>query len=354
MFTRTTVPTKEALQMKFIGMDAHSKTCFFVVMNSRGKVVSKRRVNTNEGEILAFVRSVKGKKKLVFEEGVLSQWLYILLKDEVEELVVCQPNEHDGPKTDEKDTIQLADDLRTNRLKSVFHSDNELMNLRALVSGYVDLLKILTSEKNRLKALFRQAALPADGSKIYENPDNAFLLPTDTQKYVACTLYEQIVLLEEQKRGYLERFESNAKQFKAIKLIMTIPGIGPIRANQIVAIMVTPHRFRKKYNLFSYAKLTKHTRESDGKKYGKKPAKGQPMLKGVFKSAVLGAMKSNTGFKRKYDEMRAAGVSEKSAKHAVAKAIAATVLAVWKSGKKYNDKHREVTRRQNQKCQSST
>jgi transposase len=354
LFTRTTVTTKEALQMKCIGMDAHSKRCFFVVMNHRGKILVKRRVNTNEGEILSFVRSVKGKKKLAFEEGVLSQWLYILLKDEVEELIVCQPKEHDGAKTDEKDTIEIADDLRTNRLKSVFHSDSELMNLRALVSGYDDLMRIANGEKNRLKALFRQAAIPTDEKKIYETPEKAFQLPTDAQVYVACTLYDQIALLEEQRRGYLERFESNAKQFKAIKLIMTIPGIGPIRANQIVAIMVTPHRFRKKYNLFSYAKLTKHDRDSDGKKYGKKPAKGQPMLKGVFKSAVLGAMKSNTGFRRKYEEMRASGASEKSARHAVAKAIAATVLAVWKSGKKYNDKHREVTRRQNQKCHSST
>ena len=46
---------------------------------------------------------------------------------------------------------------------------------------------------------------------------------------------------------------------------MSIPGIGPVRANQIAAIIVTPHRFPNKYRLFSYAKLTRHGRESDGK-----------------------------------------------------------------------------------------
>ena len=76
--------------MKYIGMDAHSKTCFFVVIDKRGKVLIKKRVNTNEADILSFVRSVKGKKKLAFEEGVLSQWLYVLLKDEVDELLVCK------------------------------------------------------------------------------------------------------------------------------------------------------------------------------------------------------------------------------------------------------------------------
>ncbi len=45
--------------MKFIGMDAHSKTCFFVVMNKRGKVVARKRINTDEGNILGFIRSIK-------------------------------------------------------------------------------------------------------------------------------------------------------------------------------------------------------------------------------------------------------------------------------------------------------
>ena len=51
------------------------------------------------------------------------------------------------------------------------------------------------------------------------------------------------------------------------------------------------------------------------------------------KGTVLGAIKSNTAFKRKYDEMRAAGSDDRAARNAVAKKIAATVLAVWKTGK---------------------
>ena len=64
------------------------------------------------------------------------------------------------------------------------------------------------------------------------------------------------------------------------------------------------------------------------------------MLKGIFKMAVFGAAKSNTSFKRRYGELRAGGKRDRVAQNEVAKLIAATVLAVWKSGKKYNDKHR--------------
>jgi transposase len=349
MVLRNIYQPKEALQMKFIGMDAHSKTCFFVVLNQQGKKVRTQRVDTSKTTILEFVRSIKGPKALVFEEGVMSQWLFLLLKGEVDSLVVCQPQEHNGPKNDEIDATEIADLLRVGRLKTVFHADSEYMNLRTLVSGYDDLMGVLTREKNRYKALFRHVAIRTDSAKFYKDKELLNKLPTDTQHYVACTLFEQLELLEEQKRGYEERFAANAKKFKEMNLLMSIPGIGPIRANQLVAIMVTPHRFEDKYHLYSYAKLTKHNRESDGRQYGKSRANGQPILKSIFKSAVLGATKSGTSFRRKYESMRAKGSDDRAARGAVSRMIAATVLAIWKSGKKYNDKYKEVAQRRNRK-----
>jgi hypothetical protein len=140
--------------MKFVGLDAHSKTCFFVVLGKTGRMHTKKRATTNESELLALIRSLKGPKKLTFEEGVLSQWLFLLFKDEVDELVVCQPTEHDGPKNDEQDAWNLADLLRVGRLKSVFHADNELMNLRTLVSGHDDLIGEITRERTDSRRCF--------------------------------------------------------------------------------------------------------------------------------------------------------------------------------------------------------
>ena len=338
--------------MKYIGIDAHGKDCFFVVLGKRGKVLRRARVKTNEVEILNFVKTVKGKKALAFEEGILSQWLYILLKDEVDELVVCQPEERFGPKTDEIDAGEIADLLRVGRLKSVFHADNDLMHLRTLVSGYADVMQELVRSKNRYKALYRQTAIPATGAAFYSSTDAITLLDTESKRYVADTLFEQIELLESQRQGYVERFESNVRKYKPIRLLTSIPGLGPVRANQVVAIMVTPHRFQKKYNLYSYAMLTKHKQISGGKEYGKKRAHGQAVLKQVFKSAVFGSIKSNTAFRRKYDAMRAAGKDDRVARNAVSRKIAATVLGVWKSGKKYDDKYKEVTQGRNEDCHS--
>ena len=37
--------------MKYIGMDAHSKECFFVVLGKSGRVLRRARVETKENEI---------------------------------------------------------------------------------------------------------------------------------------------------------------------------------------------------------------------------------------------------------------------------------------------------------------
>lgn len=340
--------------MKFIGMDAHSRTSTFVVLGKSGRVLRHATVGTTENELLAFIRSVNGEKKLTFEEGVMTQWLYLLLKDEVDELVVCQPQERSGAKTDKIDAGEIADLLRVGRLKSVFHADNDLIHLRTLISGYGDVVQELVRTKNRYKALYRQVSIPTNSAGFYTSTEMISLLDTDVQHYVASTLFEHLILLEEQRRGYLERFDANVRKYKPIKLLTSIPGIGPVRANQIVAVMVTPQRFADKYHLFSYAMLTKHSRISDGKQYGRKRAHGSRVLKGVFKSAALSAMMSNTAFRRKYDAMRNAGKDDRAARNAVSRKIAATTLGVWKSGRKYNDKHMEVTRRRNQDCHSGT
>jgi len=340
--------------MKFIGMDAHSRHSTFVVLGKSGKVLRRATVKTTESELIEFIKSVKGRKALVFEEGVMSQWLYVLLKGRVDELVVCQPNENRGAKTDKIDAGEIADLLRVGRLKSVFHDDNELMELRILISGYADVTQELTRTKNRYKALYRQVAISTDVTNFYKSEEMLALFTTDMKRYVAGALFEQLCLLMKQQQKYMERFKMNVHKYKPIKLLMSIPGIGPVRANQLVGVMVTPNRFPNKYHLFSYAMLTKHNRMSDGKLYGRKRAHGQAVLKEVFKTAAFSAIRSNTAFRRKYESMKAAGKDDRAARNAVSRMIAGTTLGVWKSGKMYDDKYKEVTRRRNQSCHSET
>lgn len=335
-----------------IGMDAHSINSTFAVMDSRGRVLRLATVATNERDLLGFIRSLRGAKALTFEETMLSQWLYLLLREEVDHLVVCDPksNKRNGPKTDRIDAIELADLLRVGRLKPVFHTSDKRAELRTLVSGYHDLVQEIVRAKNRYSALYRQSAIRIGGPKVYADAGLVEELPTRGQKFVAKPLLEQIAMLERHKEVYHKRFEQNLKRYPEMRLIKGIPGFGPIFTNQVVGIVVSPWRFATKYKFFSYAMLVKHRQLSDGVAYGNRKAFGNVQLKSIFKMAAKKVAHSDNAFGRKYERMLTQGCTEKAARNAVARALAATVLGVWKSGKKYNDHHREVEPRPKGRC----
>jgi len=318
-------------------------------MDPKGHILLRKRVETTEAEILGVIRSFQGTKALTFEEGALSQWLYVLLKGEVDELVVANPvaiARSSAAKTDFLDATELADLLRVGRLKSVFHSADERMELRTLISGYEDLVQEIVRTKNRIKALFLQSAIKVGGTTVYSNPDIVKELPSKAKREVAQALFEQLALLSRQQREvYWERFRKNLRRFKELRLLCSIPGFGVVRSNQVVGIVVTPHRFPDKYHFFSYAMLVRHKQISDGRLYGNKRAFGKVQLKTIFKSAAVSVLRGDNSFRRKYDRMRQAGVADKAARNAVSRALAATMLGVWKSGKKYNDHYQEVKQR---------
>jgi len=324
----------------YIGLDAHKRNSYFVVLNRKGKILMRKKVPTEEAELVRFVAKHKGPKALVFEETGLAQWLFITFKDKVDHLEVCQATKKMA-KSDFRDALEMAELLMANKIKSVFHGETKYVFLRDLVTGYVNLVKNTTQAKNRLSHLFSRTAIRERGLGIYTNQDATKLLPGFHRQFVANGLFEQIQMLDKQKREYLKKFKGNLGSFPEMNLIMGIPGFGIVRTNQAVAYMITPYRFATKYKLFSYAMLVRHHQTSDGKTYGVKNGFAKIQLKEIFKSAALTALMSDNAFRRKYEGMINNGTSEGGARSAVAKSLAATVLGVWKTGKPYDDNYRE-------------
>jgi hypothetical protein len=82
-------------------------------------------LETEAATILQFFAGLRGNLSVTFEEGTWSAWLYDLLNPHVEKLVVCNPRKNallkDGNKNDGIDARKLAELLRGNQLKPVYH-----------------------------------------------------------------------------------------------------------------------------------------------------------------------------------------------------------------------------------------
>jgi len=271
----------------------------------------------------------------------MSRWLHVVTKDEVDELIVCNPcfiPKRKGPKNDYQDALHMAQQLRGGFLTPVFHDDNFLSDLRKVVASYENVVVDLIRAKCRFKALFTSRAIPVNGTKIYTSNDSAIGLLDPTSQFVARSLLKQILFLTEAKLEYKRVFEGNKNFNNSIKLLTTVPGIAAVRANIIAGAVVDPKRFPNKYKFWSYCMLVKHDRTSDGKSYGKVSAFGKISLKAIFMTVANDGIFGTGAFREFYDGEIAKGLDEKAAKKNLARKIAAMSLAIMRTGKPFDEK----------------
>lgn len=325
---------------KYIGMDIHSSTSSFCVVNDAGEILDQREIVSNGRLLVDYVQSIEGHKKIALEECELSAWAYDLFTNRVDELIVCDPVKNGAykkAKTDKLDAKNLADLLRGGFLKPVYHDGSKRQQFRALMSGYQDVVDTGVRMKNRYASLFRKAGLRQSGTTFYGDESLFKDLPRPDQRFVAESFYKMIASIESQREAYVKEIKKLSRGFREIKSLKTIPGIGDIQAAKIVSQVVTPERFKSKYKFFSYCGLVRQVQSSGGKDYPGAKTHGNRMLKCVYKMAAHSAISGSSSLREYYDRLLGQGLNVKAARSAVSRKIAAISLAVWKHGSKYND-----------------
>ena len=269
-------------------------------------------IETKASMILQFIDGLRGDLHVTFEEGTWAAWLYDLLKPHVTEVLVCDPRKNallkEGSKGDRIDARKLAELLRLNHLKPVYHGEHGIRTLKELARSYLTITKDLTRVMNRLKALYRSWAISCAGNGVYAPRQRSEWLGKISEAGVrrrAEHYYQQLDVLRLLRQEVRRDLLVESKKHKAWKLLRQIPGIGPIRAAVLIALIQTPHRFRTKRQLWNYSGLGLETHDSaqycvvEGQlQRSKKPVTLRGLnknhnhdLKDIFKGA---AMRSST------------------------------------------------------------
>jgi len=174
---------------KYIGLDVHQATISVAVVDSTGKLLMESILETRASTILQFFAGLRGKLVVTFEEGTCAAWLYDLLKPHVAQLVVCNPRKNfllkDGNKSDRIDACKLANLLRGNHLKPVYHGQTGVRTLRELARSYLTTVKDLTRVMSRLKAVYRSWAIPCAGRDV-RSPECGAELSSSTSTSTCC------------------------------------------------------------------------------------------------------------------------------------------------------------------------
>jgi len=340
-------------QEKYIGMDVHQATISVAVMDGNGKLVMECLLETKAATILEFVQGLRGTLSLTFEEGTSAAWLHDLLKPHVSRLVVCDPRKNallkEGNKSDRIDARKLAELLRTNQLKAVYHGEHGIRTLKELGRSYLTLSKDVTRTMNRIKSLYRSWAIPCAGTSVYAPRHRAEWLAKIVEPGVrirAERLYQQLDGLQSIRQQARRELLQESHQHPAVELLRQIPSIGPIRSALLVALLQTPHRFRSKRQLWAYSGFAVETHDSGEYRYvrGKVQRNRERItvrglndnhnhdLKNLFKGAAISASTRPGPLHDFYVARVAQGMRPTMARLTLARKVAAITLTMWKKG----------------------
>jgi transposase len=340
---------------RFIGMDVHGQSCTLVVMGPSGRRLGEHVVETNAKVLIERMRSIAGDKYVCMEEGTQCEWLCEVLAPHAKQVVVTQLLKRSGSKSDAIDAWALADLLRRDAVeRSVFKSPKTLTELRQAARGYVAMRGDMVRAKCRLNALYRSRGVQPTAAIYDLDAREAWLrkLPP-SHRPLADLLSEQVDSLSESHQTAESLLLEQAKLTPVTRRLATAPGIGPIRAALLVAIVVTPARFRTTRQFWSYSGLaivtrstSDWTRDKVTKSWARKPTvqtrglnrNRQPELKAIFKGAattVIQQMPSHP-LHQDFQRMTEAGIKPNLAKLTLARRIAATTLAMWKHQEDYD------------------
>jgi transposase len=314
-------------------------------------------IETKASTIKQFIAGLQGDLRLTFEEGTWAAWLYDLVKPHVSKVVVCNPRKtallKDGNKSDRIDARKLAELLRLNHIKPVYHGQNGIRTLKELSRTYLTISRDLVRVMNRIKALYRSWAIPCTGKSVYTPGNRADWLKKIKEPGVrrrAEHFYQQLDTLQLLRREVRRDLLQESRKHNATKILHEIPAIGSIRAALLVALIQTPHRFRTKRQLWAYSGLAIQTHDSAQHRYvdgqllrSRKPQQIRGLnqnhnhdLKDIFKGAAQKAIMGTGPFRVFYERLLTKGIKPSMARLTLARKIAAITLTLWKKGARFD------------------
>jgi transposase len=323
--------------------DANSQVC---VLNGHGKITSRLKVATTPESFEALFHSFAGKPvRLTIEVGAHSRWVQKLARRcGIEDLVVANPRKialisKSLKKTDQEDAYVLARAGQglPEMLSPVEHSSDELYSDRALVQSRALLVRTQSQLVTRIRSLVKTT-----GSRLPPCSADAFFrkAPEHVPPILraACAplfevlekIHQQIAAIDKSIRQFVR------KKYPIAARLQEIPGVGPIVALSFVLTVQDPRRFRTTRDIGAYLGLAPRKQQSGSSnpQLGITKAGDSEMRRLLVLAAhCLLARGKDCALKRwgKALSDRGGRSAKKRAIVALARKLAVTMLAIWKS-----------------------
>ena len=337
----------------FLGIDVHKKT-YSVTAICEGIPVKKATITASPEGLVVFCKKYFPGAQIesAYEAGFSGFHLHrVLEKNGIKNLVVHAAGIEvaigDRVKTDKRDSLKIAAQLATNRLKGIHVPSEEREEMRALTRIRDTVVAHRTTTANQIKALLHQHGLipPSGMKKISEKWIKTLpLLPMRAGLRYALT---QLVDLWQQLTAKIKEINSEmarqAEKDAELEMVYrSTPGIGPVGARILANEVEDMSYFKNERQIFSYTGLTPSEHSSGGHvRKGHISRQGKTIIRKILVLAAWKAIGKNQTLREVFDRIsiRAGG---KKAIVAVARRLIGHIRACFRKKCLYKTEPRNL------------
>lgn len=256
---------------RYVGLDVHKQLIEACFIDEEGKQILRCAFAVTRESIQSFVEKCLQPTDQVVLEATTNTWAVTeLILPHVAKVAVANPLKvkaiAEGKiKTDQIDAFVLAQLLRCDFLPQVWIPDKPTCVLREMCARRAALAGDQTRIKNRVQSLLAQRLIPVSIPVLFNGRGRNWLSklelnPQDRVFVDSCLrVLDQIEAEEIVLQKELARLSYNNDQ---IRLLMTLPGVGPAGAQAMYAALGDWKRFQDGAHAASYLGLTPSTRQS--------------------------------------------------------------------------------------------
>jgi transposase len=296
----------------YCGIDLHKKFSAVCLMDSTGQIIQQRKIYHDRGELESFFQAQPA-LKCALEPVDNWGWVVDALQSLGHEVHLANTYKvrliaESRIKTDKVDARVLADLLRTGYLPEAYVASVTLRDQRTYLRYRIDLSRQRARLKTQIKRLLR--------IENYQVPQFANLFGKKGRTWLETTAlrptHERIKRenLETIKHydAYIAKLDNEIRRHcqnnEVIQRLMTIPGIGQLSAQVIMAETGQMERFKTAKHFASYCGLAVSQRSSAGKThFGAITKQGNKNIRWILTEGAQKAKFSDLNLKQFFDRI---------------------------------------------------
>ena len=252
--------------MNYIGMGIHKRFTFAVVKDEQGAELAKERFDNLKTNFESFLLPFKPEEtKIVMESTGVWEYIYEILESMKYNVKLANPVKtkaiaYAKVKTDAVDASTLADLLRANLVAESYIPPKGVRELRELTRLRKMVTKQRTQTENRLHAVLTKKGIFIPNRTLCKK--SIKFLEEFKQEPLIKEFLEVIAFQRERESEAKKRVEDASLSNKDAEILMSFPGIGSLRAMEIIAEIGEIQRFPTAEKLCNYAGLVPSIRQS--------------------------------------------------------------------------------------------